>query len=112
VRTLTVTRNVDTVEFYAPIIPLAADYMPTQALIQAAGSMPAGSILTVEICNNGNDDSPAWEDCTAAVKLNQKYFFDNQEKTADNWGVKLHVKLERGTAVNPVYIASIGGNFK
>jgi hypothetical protein len=112
VRTLTFTKNVNTVEFYAPITPLAADYMPTRALIQVAGSMPAGSILTVEICNNGNDDNPAWEDCTAAVKLNQKYFFDNQEKTAENWGVKLHVTLERGTAVSPVYIASIGGNFK
>jgi hypothetical protein len=112
VRTLTFTKNVNAVEFYAPVTPLAADYMPTQALIQVAGSMPAGSVLTVEICNNGNDDEPTWEDCTAAVKLNQKYFFVNEEKTADNWGVKLHVKLERGTAVNPVYIASIGGNFK
>jgi hypothetical protein len=112
VRTLTLTKDVDTVEFYAPITPLAADYMPAQALIQVAGSTPSGSILTVEICNNGNDDEPTWEDCTAAVKLNQKYFFDNQQKTAANWGVKLHVTLERGTAVGPVYIASIGGNYK
>jgi hypothetical protein len=112
VRTLTFTKNVDAIEFYAPIIPLAADYMPAQALIQVAGAMPAGSILTVEICNNGNDDEPAWEDCTNAVKLNQKYFFDNQAKTAENWGVKLHVTLERGTAVNPVYITRVGGNYK
>jgi hypothetical protein len=112
VRTLTFTKNVDTVEFFAPITPLAADFMPTAALIQVAGAMPTGSVLTVEICNNGHDDEPTWEDCTAAVKLNQKYFFENEEKTADNWGVKLHVKLERGTAVNPVYIASIGGNYK
>jgi hypothetical protein len=112
IRTLTFTKNIDTVEFFAPTTPLAADFMPTAALIQVAGSMPSGSILTVKICNNGHDDEPAWEDCTAAVKLNQKYFFVNEEKTKENWGVKLHVKLERGTAVNPVYIASVGGNFK
>jgi hypothetical protein len=112
VRTLTFTRDVARIEFYAPITPLSADYMPAQALIQVAGAMPAGSILTVEICNNGNDNDPAWEDCTNAVKLNQKYFFDNQAKTAENWGVKLHVTLERGTAVNPVYITSVGGNYK
>jgi hypothetical protein len=111
-RILTFTKNVDTIEFYAPVNPLTADYMPTQALIQVAGAMPTGSSLTVEICNNGNDDEPAWEDCTTAVQTNQKYLFDNQEKTAENWGVKLHVTLDRGTAISLVYIASIGGNYK
>jgi hypothetical protein len=111
-RTLTLTKNVNTVEFYGPINPFPADATPTQAIVQVAGAMPAGSILTVEICNNGNDDTPTWEDCTAAVQNNQKHYFTNMVKTAESWGVKLHVKLQRGNAQGAVYISSVGGNFK
>jgi hypothetical protein len=112
VRTLTFTKNVDTIEFYAPITPFPADGMPAQALVQVTGSMPQGCILTVEICNNGNDDDPTWEDCTDAVINNMRYNFTNQEKAAIAWGVKLHVKLKRGTAQGAVYITSMGGNFR
>jgi hypothetical protein len=112
VRTLTFTRNVDIIEFYAPIMPFPADGMPTQALVQVTGSMPQGCVLTVEICNNGNDDDPTWEDCTDAVINNMKYSFTNQEKSAIAWGVKLHIILQRGSAQGAVYITSIGGNFR
>jgi hypothetical protein len=74
--------------------------------------MPAGSILTVKICNNGNDETPTWEDCTTAAQNNQNFFFTNTEKSAPTWGVKVWVKLQRGSAQGSVYITSVGGNFR
>ena len=41
----------------------------------------------------------------------QKHFFTNQTKTAASWGVKIKVKLLRGSAEGDCYIQSVGGNF-
>ena len=35
----------------------------------------------------------------------------NQTKTAASWGVKIKVKLLRGSAEGDCYIQSVGGNF-
>ena len=40
-----------------------------------------------------------------------KHFFTNQTKTAASWGVKIKVKLLRGSAEGDCYIQSVGGNF-
>jgi len=111
-RTLTFTKNVTSIEFIAPLEPFYADDMPTEVIIQVIGLMPAGTVLNVKICNNGYDEEPAWEDCTFAVQNNQKHLFTNTVKTALNWGVKVHVKLDRGSALGQVNIKSVGGNFK
>lgn len=37
--------------------------------------------------------------------------FTNQTKTAASWGVKIKVKLLRGSAEGDCYIQSVGGNF-
>jgi len=86
--------------------------MPTETIIQVIGEIPAGTVLNVKICNNGYDEEPTWEDCTFAVQNNQKYLFINNVKTAPNWGVKVHVKLDRGSALGQVNNKSVGGNFK
>ena len=109
-RTLTFTKSVTKVEFYTDI--LEADDMPTKAMINVQGAFPTGSTLLIEICNNANDASPAWQDVTSRVTNGQKIFFSNTTKTATDWGVQLHVKLERGTATGDCYITSIGGNFE
>lgn len=90
---------------------MAADAMPTKALVNIQGSFPTGSTLTVWICNNGNDASPTWENITQKALNGTKHFFTNTTKTAANWGVKIKVKLLRGSAASTCYIQSIGGNF-
>ena len=111
-RTLSFTKNVNSVEFYGPITPYVADGRPTEALVQVSGAFPPGCILNVRICNNGNDPDPVWEDCTTAVLNNELFNFTNLIKTAAKWGVKLHVRLQRGSAASAVYISSVGGRFR
>lgn len=110
VRTLTFTKAVTAIEF-VQTVAMAADEMPTKALVNIQGSFPNGSTLIVEICNNGNDEAPTWEVITNKVLTGQKHFFTNTQKTADEWGVKIRVKLLRGSATDPCFIQSVGGNF-
>jgi hypothetical protein len=106
-RTITFTRDVDTVEFFTQI--LNTDAKPTAALVNVQGSFPTGCILTVLAANNANDASPVWQDISGS--LGSKAYFTNESKTAASWGVRFHVKLERGTATLPCYITSVGGGF-
>jgi len=110
-RTWTFTKSVTYIEFTLSN-PLPADDMPTKCIVNLTGSLPLGSELTVEVCNNGNDEEPTWEDITHKVLSNQKHFFQNTTKTAEEWGFNLRVRLERGTATGLVAISSIGGNFE
>lgn len=106
-RTITFTKDVDTVEFFTQI--LNADAKPTAALVNVQGSFPTGCILTVLATNNANDANPVWQDISGS--LGSKAYFSNESKTAASWGVQFHVKLQRGTAVLPCYITSVGGGF-
>lgn len=110
VRTLSFDKAVHTLEF-EQTVAMAADDMPTKALVNIQGSFPTGSTLQVWICNNGNDAEPTWEDITTKALTSQKHFFTNQTKTAASWGVKIKVKLLRGSAEGDCYIQSVGGNF-
>lgn len=91
---------------------LSADAMPTRCIVNVQGAFPEGCGFTVEICNNGNDASPTWENITSQALTNQKYFFINKTKTAPQWGVKVRAFLSRGTASGDCYISSIGGNYQ
>lgn len=108
-RTITFTKSVTSVQFTTDV--LAADAMPTKAMINIQGAFPSGCELTIEACNNANDASPTWQDVTSRVLNSQKVFFSNTTKTAASWGVALRVVLNRGTATEPCYITAIGGNF-
>lgn len=110
VRTISFDKAVHSIEF-VQTVAMAADAMPTKALVNIQGNFPAGSTLQVWICNNGNDAEPTWEDITQKALNSQKHFFTNQTKTAASWGVKIKAKLLRGSAEGACYIQSVGGNF-
>ncbi len=109
-RTATFTKNITKIEFELAE-PLPADEMPTKALINIQGNFPGGSTLQVMVCNNANDDAPKWEDATQQARNGQKFYFTNQTKTAPQWAFSVKVTAARGSASEPVYINSIGGNF-
>lgn len=111
VRTETFTKNVTSCAF-TQTAAFTVDDMPTRCVVNIQGAFPEGSVLTVQICNNGNDASPTWETITQQALLGQKYFFQNETKTAANWGIKVQASLERGTADGDCYISSIGGVFQ
>jgi hypothetical protein len=110
-RTWNFTKSVTVAEMKL-LEPLPADEMPTRAMIFVQGIFPLGSVLTVKACNNAFDDEPFWEDVSAKVLSGQKINFNNQIKTADDWGVSVWLKLERKIAQGPCYIQAFGGNFE
>jgi hypothetical protein len=91
--------------------PAVSEGMPKQIELAINGAFPDGSTLTVQTCNNGYDESPAWEDMTGDFEAGQPHQFTNVEKTADSWGVNIKLALERGSAVGNCYIDSIIGDY-
>lgn len=108
-RTTTFTKAVTGISFTTAI--MAADAMPTKAIVNMKGYIADGATLKIEICNNARDSAPTWEEITQKVTSGQKHFFTNKTKTASAWGVALRVTVNKGTATATCYITQIGGNF-
>lgn len=89
-RTWTFTKSVTTatVQFAAA---KAATSRPTRCKVFVKYTAPAGAVLTVQACNNGNDASPTWETITP----NQNCTLTNTLKTASAWGFNVRVSLDR-----------------
>ena len=111
VRNYTFTKLVDnfTIE---NTTPLSASEMPGRIMLVITKNVPSDAIFKVEVCNNGYDTSPTWEDATDAIVSGVAYSFRNDTKTATNWGVKFRVTVERNGATGACYISAIGGNFE
>ena len=110
-RTYTFSKNETEIEITLAT-PLPADAMITKAIMSVTRQIPAGAEFTVEVCNNGNDDSPTWEDVTQAVNSGSKFFFSNKTKTAESWGFNFRIKVKRNGASGDCFISSVGGNFE
>ena len=91
--------------------PMGASEAITLCALSVSGGIPADAEFKVEVTNNANDASPAWEDCTTAVRNRLNHIFEN--KTAANgfaFNFRLHV--ERGESGQGGYITSIQGGFQ
>ena len=67
----------------------------------------------VEVCNNGFDASPTWEDMTTMAALNRPYVFTNKTKTANKWGIKIRLTLTKNEGYEgEVAIYGFGGAFE
>lgn len=108
-RTLTFAKAVTEISFTTAI--MAADDMPTKAIVNMNGYIADGATLKIEICNNARDSTPTWEEIAQKVTSGKKHFFTNKTKTASAWGVALRVTVNKGTATATCYITQIGGNF-
>ena len=111
VRTYTFTKLVEgfTIQNSAP---WSTSVMPTRIMLLITRNIPTTATFKVEVCNNGYDSSPTWEDCTDAVKSGLIHVFNNTQKTATNWGVRIRVTVNRNGATGMCYISAIGGNFE
>ena len=108
--TLTFTKSVTAV-MVTLAEPLPADAPITLCVISVTGSIPMDAGYTVEVTNNGADDTPVWEDCTAAVKNGANHVFTNQ--TAVNGpAFNFRINAERGSSGLGGYITSIQGGFQ
>lgn len=68
--------------------PREADARPEQALVNLRYTASDENV-TLEVCNNGFDEQPAWEPASPKMKHN----FTNVTKTAAKWGVMARVRI-------------------
>lgn len=111
VRTYTFTKLVNSFSIRNST-PWASSTMPTRIMLVVTRNLPSEATFKVEVCNNGNDASPTWEDATDAVRSGLVHVFTNKTKTSSNWGVVVRVTVERNGATGACYISAIGGNFE
>jgi hypothetical protein len=72
-----------------------------------------GGVGKVEVCNNGFDSNPVWEDMTTMSVLNRPYTFTNSTKTAAKWGIKIRLTLTKNEGYEgEVAIYGFGGAFE
>ena len=110
-RTFTFSKNETEIEITLST-PLNADDAVTRAIMNITRQIPVGAAFTVEVCNNAFDASPTWEDVTQAVVSGNRFFLQNETRTADRWGFNIRVRVSRNTAQGDIFIQGIGGNFE
>lgn len=92
--------------------PIPASTRPTRIKVIVSKTIPAEATMKVEVCNNGYDSAPSWEDATASMNSGLVYLFSNTAKTTNQWGVKIRVTVNRNGGSGACYVSSIGGNFE
>lgn len=112
VRTYAFTKLVDSFKIQNTAPWSTGGARPTRIMIVVTRNIPAAATFKVEVCNNGYDASPTWEDATDAVKSGLVHVFANNTKTGANWGVLVRVTVERNGATGACYVSAIGGNFE
>ena len=111
VRTYVFTKLVDTLKIQNTT-PWVSSTMPSRIMLVITRNVPSAATFKVEVCNNGYDASPTWEDATDPVMSGLVHVFSNKTKTAANWGVLVRVTVERNGATGACYVSAIGGNFE
>lgn len=110
-RTFTFTKSVTKLTVQRAT-PLDSSTMPKAIRVTVVKNIPEEADFKVEVCNNGYDASPTWEDITDRVIAGRVYDFNNTTKTATKWGVNIRVTIDRNGAEGACYITEIGGNFE
>ena len=109
--TATFTKNV-TSAVLSLAQPLTADDTITVAALTLEGSFPADMSLTVELTNNGLDDSPAWENCTDIQRGESRAFVHHafaNKTAAKGAAFNYKVTITRGASGVGGTITMIGG---
>lgn len=109
VREYTFTKNVTALSILSD--PMDSTAMPVRVSCSVTKAIAEGAIYKVEVCNNGRDASPTWEDATNETEAGEVHVFTNKSKTANTWAVRIKVTVNRNGASGACYISAIGGNF-
>lgn len=108
---ITFTRQVNKVQITTKN-PIETDVAATKIMVSPDWDK-TGCTGKVEVCNNGFDASPTWEDMTTMAALNRPYVFTNKTKTAAKWGIKIRLTLTKNEGyTGEVAIYGFGGAFE
>lgn len=92
--------------------PIETDAAAKKFYFNPVWKIAVGAEGKIEICNNGFDANPAWEDATSTVKIGKTYNFTNQTKKANKWGIAVKMTINKNNATAISYIATAGGAFE
>jgi hypothetical protein len=95
-----------------PVITTAAAQrivLSAQRTVAIDGTTPAS--FKVEVCNNGLDAAPTWEDATNALLNGTYHTFTNTAKTAADWAVNVRVTVKANDSLGVIEIDGIGFSF-
>ena len=94
--------------------PILCDTEPKSTIITVVKVIPQEAIFKVEVCRNGFDTEPYWEDITSKVINGKIHEFDTDHTKANNtnWGINVRVTVDRNGGVGACYIKEIGGNWE
>lgn len=109
--TATFTKNV-TSAILSLTQPLTADDTITVAALTLEGSFPADMSLTVEMTNNGLDDTPVWENCTDIQSGESRTFVHHafaNKTAARGFAFNYKVTISRGASGVGGSVTMIGG---
>ena len=109
--TATFTKNV-TSAVLSLAAPLTADDTITVAALTLEGSFPADMSLSVEMTNNGLDDSPVWENCTDIQRGESRAFVHHaftNKIAAQGFAFNYKITAVRGESGVGGNITMIGG---
>ena len=109
--TATFTKNI-TVTRVSLTAPLTADDIITVAALTMEGSFPKDMSLTVELTNNGLDDSPVWETATDVQRGEAKAFVHHSfanTTAARGFAFNYRITATRGESEVGGNITMIGG---
>ena len=111
VRKFTFTKNVSriTAQFAEPFENIEPIYLACENMI---AELPTGAELLVEVCNNGFDEHPNWQNVTTQVRNGTNIYIRNGVCTAGKWGYNIRFTIDRGEAESLVYLKSCTGTFK
>lgn len=112
VKNIYFTRVVNTLHVRGKFRSDKLDSVVSNLYISLLWEVANGAIPTVRVCNNADDVSPVWEDCTQAVLNRIPFVLANTNKTAETWAIGLEVIVRRGTSTGISWFKSAGGAIK
>ncbi len=92
--------------------PIETDAAAKKFYFNPVWKIAVGAEGKIEICNNGFDKNPTWEDATSTVKIGKTYNFTNKTKKANKWGIAVKMTINKNNATALSYIATAGGAFE
>lgn len=110
-KTITFSRQVNKIQFVTKR-PIQTSTAATKIMVNPQWEI-TNATGKVEVCNNGFDDNPTWEEMTTEAISSEPYTFINSTKTADKWGIKIRITIIKNEgATNEVAIYGFGGSYE
>ena len=96
--------------------PIEASTRPSRIVVTLIKSVPYNSNVKVEVCNNGFDQYPAWEEIdtyeSGLAHTFANHLCESTINGSSRWGVNIRVTVDRNGGEGACYISEIGGNFE